>query len=314
MEPTAAMSQTQRSAWHTPRTPAVSSRSPATKGNSVTRSHWADCADKDFTDWCPFVNIQNGSLPCTFNLPNLAMTPRCQSTEDEGSSASLVTTASGDTEDEDDIASGDEQQKPRRRSNRVFRFQLDVVRGNRDRYGLAYVPSGTALRILSVQERGAIARWNEKQERLGSMDFAVQEGDLIVQVGDDTEPESMDTLLSGASVRLHIERWPREVTVVLEKNSASEGFGVGWKCITGEDGDPVLRICYIGGVLEEWNDKARLADRPFEVVSLGSRINRVNGFGAVEDMLLVLQSKCRVEVAFERPLSWDRSNGVGLTP
>jgi len=283
------MNQTQRSAWHTPRVPA---RSPATKG-------------------CLFVNLQNGSLPCSVSIPGLSLTPRCQSTEDEGSSASLVTTASGDTEDEDDIDSGGEkQQEPRRRNNRVFRFQLDVIRGNRDRYGLAYVPSGTALRILSVQDRGAIARWNEKQERLGSTDFAVQEGDLIVQVGDGTEPESMAGLMSGGSIRLHIERWPREVTVVLEKNSTSDGFGLGWKCIPGEDGDPILRICYIGGVLEEWNEKAQLADRLFEVVSLGSRITQVNGLSTVEDMLMTLQSNCRVEVAFERPSTWDRGSGV----
>jgi len=242
------------------------------------------------------------------------MTPRCQSREDEGSSASLVTTAGGDTEEEDDIASGDEQHEPGRRVNRVFRFQLDVTRGNRDRYGLAYVPSGQALRIISVQDRGAIARWNEKQERLGSLEYAVQEGDLIVQVGDDNEPEEMDELMGGASVRLHIERWPREVIVVLEKISRSDGFGLGWKCLPGEMGDPILRICYIGGVLEEWNDKAGKADRHFEVVPLGSRISRVNNYNIVEDMLLTLQSECQVEVAFERPASWDRGSGADLPP
>jgi len=280
LEPAAAMNQTQRSAWHV-------------KGY-------------------PHVNLQIATLPRGSKRPGLAMTPRCQSAEDEGSSASLVTTSCGDTEEEDDVASGDEQQESGFRSNRVFRFQLDVNRGNRDRYGLTYAPLGTALRILSVQDQGAIARWNQKQERLGTMDFAVQEGDLIVQVGDDSEPETMAGLMIGATVRLHIERWPREVTVVLEKGSPEDGFGLGWKCVPGEDGDPMLRICYIGGVLEEWNDKARKTDRPFEVVSLGSRITRVNNFDLVEDMLMTLQSERRVKVAFERPGSWDR--GLGLLP
>merc|ERR1712060_923972 len=104
----------------------------------------------------------------------------------------------------------------------------------------------TGLRVLGVQQTGVVGRWNEKQKRLGTPEYSLQFGDLIVRVGDTDELDAMDDLFHCRSaLHLHIERWPQIIVVELEKSDTTGSLGVGWKYKIQEGGEPVLLLCYI---------------------------------------------------------------------
>jgi len=195
--------------------------------------------------------------------------------------------------------------------NRVFDFRLEFVKADTDNFGLRYQPDRKGLRVLGVQQTGVVGRWNEKQKRLGTAEYSLQFGDLIVRVGDADEPDAMDDMFHCRSMlQIHIERWPRTVVVELERRGASESLGVGWRRHTRESGEQVLLVCYITGTLEEWNNRALAMGHHFEVVPLGSRIIRVDRGTSVAEMLRGLEQGRNVQVAFERPAAFNVGNGM----
>lgn len=195
--------------------------------------------------------------------------------------------------------------------NGVFDFRLEFTKADTDNFGLRYQPDKTGLRVLGVQQTGVVGRWNEKQKRLGTAEYSLQFGDLIVRVGDTDEPDAMDDMFHCRSMlQMHIERWPQIVVVELERCDTNESLGVGCKCHTREGGEQVLLICYISGTLQEWNNRALAIGHHFEVVPLGSRIIRVDRGTSVAEMLHGLEHGLNVQVAFERPAAFNVGNGM----
>jgi len=190
--------------------------------------------------------------------------------------------------------------------NRVFDFRLEIIKADGELLGLKYQPDGVGLRVMNVKQAGVVGRWNEKQKGLGTPEYSLQFGDLIVRIGDTNEPDAMEDMLHTCSMlQMHIERWPQTVVVDLEIAGNTEGLGVGWTCSSRGSGEQVLLVCYVFGSLEEWNKSAIASARHFEVIPLGSRIVRVDRSTSVAEMIHVLKKGLGVQVAFERPAAYD---------